>query len=102
MDRPTIHVGIVNWNSGPQLNECLASLAEVSQDEINILGVTVVDNASRDGSADGLACHTPLKVIRHPENRGFAAACNESAMGTQADFLLFLNPDTRLMAGSLE
>jgi N-acetylglucosaminyl-diphospho-decaprenol L-rhamnosyltransferase len=102
MDRPTIRIVIVNWNAGPQLQECLASLAAVSQDNVSMSDVTVVDNASSDRSADGLTCAVPLNVIRNAENRGFAAACNQGAAGAQAEFLLFLNPDARLMAGSLE
>src|SRR3954462_3234647 len=102
MDRPTIHIVIVNWNSGRQLQECLASFEAVSDDEASVVAVTVVDNASIDHSADGLACPAPLNVIRNAVNRGFAAACNQGAADTQADLLLFLNPDTRLMPGSLE
>src|SRR4051812_45766920 len=102
MARPTLHVVIVNWNSGQQLRECLGSFGAVANDEITVSCVTVVDNASTDGSADGLACVAPLHVIRNAENRGFAAACNQGAARTEADFLLFLNPDTRLLTGSLE
>jgi N-acetylglucosaminyl-diphospho-decaprenol L-rhamnosyltransferase len=102
MDRPTIHIVIVNWNSGRQLQECLASFAAVSRDDVSLAGVTIVDNASTDGSADGLACPAPLQAIRNLQNRGFAAACNQGAAGVEADFLLFLNPDTQLMPGSLE
>jgi GT2 family glycosyltransferase len=102
MDRPALHIVIVNWNSGRQLQECLASFQAVANDDVSLAAVIVIDNASTDSSADGLTCPAPLNVIRNAENRGFAAACNQGAGGTQADFLLFLNPDTRLMAGSLE
>jgi hypothetical protein len=102
MDGPTLHIVIVNWNSGWQLQECLSSLEAVSHDAVTLVRVTVVDNDSRDHSADGLTCIAPLTVIRNAENRGFAAACNQGAAGAPADFLLFLNPDTRLMHGSLE
>jgi len=101
MDRPSIHIVIVNWNSGGQLQDCLASLAAVANEDV-VLRITVVDNNSNDRSAEGLACATPLDVIRNAANRGFAAACNQGAADTQADFLLFLNPDTRLVPGSLE
>jgi hypothetical protein len=102
MDRPTIHIVIVNWNSGRQLRACLASFEAVRDDDVLLTAVTVVDNASIDHSADGLACTAPLIVIRNAENRGFAAACNQGAAAAQSDFMLFLNPDTRLMPASLE
>jgi GT2 family glycosyltransferase len=44
----------------------------------------------------------PLTLIHNDVNLGFAMACNQGAAGSEADFLLFLNPDTRLMPGSLE
>jgi N-acetylglucosaminyl-diphospho-decaprenol L-rhamnosyltransferase len=103
MDRPAIHVVIVNWNSGPQLKECLQSFAATASDAVAVR-LTVVDNASADGSCDGLegATNVPLTIIRNVDNRGFGAACNQGAAGANADYLLFLNPDTRLMPGSLE
>jgi GT2 family glycosyltransferase len=103
MDRASIHVVIVNWNSGSQLKECLQSFAAAASDAVTV-HLTVVDNASADGSCDGLegAMSAPLAIIRNADNRGFGAACNQGAAGADADFLLFLNPDTRLMPGSLE
>src|SRR5438270_4362372 len=52
MPRPSVHVIIVNWNSGNQLLECLQSFAAVAADAVTLAGVTVVDNASEDGSLD--------------------------------------------------
>ena len=102
MDRASVHMVIVNWNSGAQLRECLQSFLAVAKDDIALLRVTVVDNASTDGSAENLDAALPLVVIRNSANRGFAAACNQGAAGAETEFLLFLNPDTRLMPGSLE
>lgn len=101
----TVHVIIVNWNAGPLLAECLRSFAEVSGDEVILSRVTIVDNCSSDESLralDSVSLNLPLEIIRNDSNRGFAAACNQGARGSDADFLLFLNPDTRLCAGSLE
>ncbi len=103
MDRASVHVVIVNWNSGVQLEECLQSFDAVANDAIVLTRVTIVDNASSDGSCDGLEdVPISLQVIRNADNRGFAAGCNQGAAGSDADFLLFLNPDTRLMPGSIE
>lgn len=99
MDRASIHVVIVNWNSGAQLRECLRSFAAVAADAVTAR-VTVVDNASHDASCEGLEAPVPLDVVRNADNRGFGAACNQGAAGSDAEFLLFLNPDTRLLPGS--
>jgi hypothetical protein len=101
----SISVVIVNWNAGAQLQECLDSFATAvgGLRPGQILDqVVVVDNASRDGSADALSLPSgSLKVMRNERNRGFAAACNQGAAGLRSDLVLFLNPDTRLFANSL-
>ena len=99
MDRASVHVVIVNWNSGAQLRECLQSFAAIADDGV-ATRVTVIDNASTDGSSEGLEAPVPLAVVRNADNRGFGAACNQGARGSDAEFLLFLNPDTRLMPRS--
>jgi N-acetylglucosaminyl-diphospho-decaprenol L-rhamnosyltransferase len=93
---------IVNWNAGDQLRRCVDSIAPCARTGFELRRVVVVDNASTDRSAEGLdgrALH--VHVIRNPRNRGFAAACNQGAAGSTADYLLFLNPDTVLFANSL-
>jgi GT2 family glycosyltransferase len=65
--------------------------------------VVVVDNASTDGSADGLALpEAALAVVRNPANHGFARACNQGAAAAAGAYLLFLNPDARVEIGSVE
>src|ERR1051325_5767812 len=44
MGPATVDVVIVNWNSGPQLRECLQSFAAVANDDV-AARVTVIDNA---------------------------------------------------------
>ena len=100
MDHASVHVVIVNWNSGAQLRQCLQSFAAAADDGVPAR-VTVVDNASTDGSCDRLESPVPFTTLRNGDNRGFGAACNQGAAGSDAEFILFLNPDTRLMAGGL-
>ena len=98
----SVHIVIVNWNTGDHLRECLASISKGSSTEVTIARVTVVDNASVDGSADGAAdVPFPLEVVRNDANVGFAAACNQGAAESTADYLLFLNPDTQLFPETL-
>ena len=97
---PSVHIVVVNWNTGVHLSACLAAIAGSRDAEIS--RVTVVDNASSDGSADGLeAGPLPLDVVRNTANVGFAAACNQGAAQSSADYVLFLNPDTRLFPDTL-
>ena len=100
--RPSLDIIIVNWNSGDQLRRCLASIAKADQGSFDLNRVCVVDNASGDNSlGDMEKCDLPIQVIRNGINRGFAAACNQGAANSDTDYLLFLNPDTRLNADSL-
>jgi N-acetylglucosaminyl-diphospho-decaprenol L-rhamnosyltransferase len=56
----------------------------------------VVDNASKDATLER-ARTLGIRVIANAENRGFAAAVNQGVRSTDADFVLLLNPDTRLL-----
>jgi len=97
-----VDVVIVNWNAGGQLRACLETLATADERLGLVADVVVVDNASSDGSADSIEPQgMPLHLVRNPDNRGFAAACNQGARFGSADYLLFLNPDVRLESNSL-
>jgi hypothetical protein len=98
----SLDIIIVNWNAGKQLRDCLESIVVANRDSFELSRVVVVDNASLDGSVEALdGLDLPLSIIRNFKNRGFAAACNQGAKGSSADYLLFLNPDTRLFKNSL-
>ncbi len=100
----SLDIIVVNWNAGPLLRRCVASVPAALVPGVDLRRFVVVDNASADGSADRLeevAAGLPLIVLRNEENRGFAAGCNQGAAESRADLLLFLNPDTEVNAGSL-
>jgi len=100
--RPEIDIIIVNWNTGQQLQQCLQALSQSRRDVFTFGTIAVVDNASSDGSASALDFPgLPVSLIQNTENRGFAAACNQAAEGSTADYLLFLNPDTRVYPDTL-
>lgn len=83
---------VVNWNSGPLLDRCLAAVARQTLAPREIV---VVDNDSQDGSADGLERRFPsVRVLRPGRNLGFAAANNLAAAEVrESDWLALLNPD---------
>jgi GT2 family glycosyltransferase len=101
--RPVLDIVIVNYNSGPYLRECLASVRAANQSSFSLGVVAVIDNASSDRSAElPLDPQLPLTVISNPVNRGFGAACNQGARAGRGDLILFLNPDVRLFVDTLE
>ena len=100
---PCIDIIIINWNSAHQLAECLEAVASSSQDEFKLGKVIIVDNASTDRSLDNLdRLGLPLQTIENSQNRGFGAACNQGAADSDADYLLFLNPDTRVAQDAID
>lgn len=100
--QPTLDIVIVNWNTGEQIRDCVQSIADAAQTGFALQQLFVVDNASSDGSMEGLAhVDVPLNAIINLQNRGFATACNQGARAGNAEYILFLNPDTQLFADSL-
>ena len=90
---PAISVLIVNYNSGGDLDRCLACLAAQTHQAFEVV---LVDNDSTDGSLDqALAGRSlpALQVIKAGENLGFAAANNRAAALARAPLLALLNPD---------
>jgi GT2 family glycosyltransferase len=66
------------------------------------LDIVVVDSGSADDTVELVGRQFPnVRVIR-TENRGFAAANNRGLEAVDADWVLFLNPDTRILSGTLE
>ena len=99
---PTLTIVIVNWNAGQLLRDCISSIANTERKGFVLSEVVVVDNASTDNSLHGIELTSvPVRVVRNLDNRGFAAACNQGVNDDAGDYLLFLNPDTRLFADSL-
>ena len=64
--------------------------------------LTVVDNASRDGTPELVRRLYPgVRLLVGARNRGFAAAVNRGARESGGEALLLLNPDAQLAAGAL-
>jgi hypothetical protein len=89
---PDVSVVIVSYNTRALLEAALSSL--LASERVR-LEVFVVDNASRDGSPEMVERTFPaVRLIRNPENRGFAAANNLAFPLARGRFVLLLNPDT--------
>lgn len=95
----SVTIVIVNWNSGRQLRDCVASIQKFGCPWVH--RVVVVDNGSADGSERGAEDQPGVALIRAGDNFGFAAACNLGARSADGDYLLFLNPDAALYEGTI-
>jgi GT2 family glycosyltransferase len=90
-----VSIIIVNWNSIAYLEECVASIFDCTSDLS--FEVIVVDNASPSGEADLLERRLPnVKVIKSSKNLGFAGANNLGFAESIGQYIVFLNPDTKL------
>lgn len=100
MGKPRLSVVLVNYNAGDFLVECLRSVY-VAKDELD-LDVWVVDNASGDGSI-GLAQQEFPQVhyVENKDNRGFGAANNQALKQIINEYILILNPDTKVEKNTL-
>jgi len=97
---PDVSVLIVSFNTCETLRRCLQILRETSPDVS--YETIVIDNASRDGSADMLAAEFPeVKLIRSSENLGFAAANNRGFEIAQGNYIALLNSDAFLSPKAL-
>jgi GT2 family glycosyltransferase len=64
--------------------------------------VVVVDNASRDRTAETLERIDGATILRNRENRGFLRAVNQAAEAARGEHLLLLNSDAVLEPGALD
>lgn len=94
MSRLDVSVVIVSYNTCELTLRCLQKVIGSRTPHVQF-DITVVDNASCDGSADAIAAHFPeVRLIRLTENVGWGRGVNRGAVASDGEFLLLLNPDT--------
>lgn len=99
MNRPSIAVLIVNWNSRDDVLAALRSLRAQSDPDVHTL---VVDNGSTDGSVDAIAREFPeVQVLEAGENLGFAEGNNRGIEATRSDWVFLLNNDATADPGCI-
>jgi N-acetylglucosaminyl-diphospho-decaprenol L-rhamnosyltransferase len=98
---PGLDVVIVSFRCRDWLRTCLESLR--SYPPRAGLHVLVVDNGSSDGTVEMVGLEFPeVELIDARRNLGFAAAANLAIRAGSAPYVLVLNPDTQIAAGSLD
>ena len=95
-----VTIVIVSFNTNGLLRACLSAIFD--QTKLKSFEIVVVDNASEDGSADMVEDIFPdVKIIRNDRNLGFARACNIGIDASRGDYVLLLNPDTRIIGDAI-
>lgn len=93
---------IINFNAGDLLQKCVNAL----RNSTTFSRITIVDNASSDGSAQKLlnmyGNRQGIEFLFNPTNLGFAPAVNAVVSRVDADYVLILNPDCILAPTTLE
>jgi GT2 family glycosyltransferase len=91
-------IAVINWNSGKLLQACVESMLDVR--DVDIL---VFDNDSKDGSTTFLVSVSGrVKVVASDRNRGFAGGINQVFSHCNTPYVLILNPDIRVLPGSVQ
>ena len=99
---PTLSVVIVSYNTRELTLRCLRELTAHLNAEKLSHEIWVVDNGSKDDSARAIRDEFPgAHLIAQPENIGFGPANNLAFERARGRFLLLLNSDAFVHAGTL-
>jgi GT2 family glycosyltransferase len=96
---PEVSIVIVSWNTRQMLLDALRTFLPMR----GFAGETiVVDNDSKDGSAEAVEQHWPgVRVIRNPRNLGFAGGVNVGLRAATRPLVLLLNTDTLVVGDAI-
>ena len=103
MSSMDLSICVLTHSQPELLPKCVAScFSEI--EKAGISGeVIVIDNASTDGSPQGVAQRFPrVRILRNEKNLGFSAANNRAIRASTGRYILILNDDAILQEGSLQ
>jgi GT2 family glycosyltransferase len=98
---PRVSILLLSWNTRDLTRATLDSLPGSVDKDGPSYEVVVVDNGSRDGSAEALAQRPDITLIRNESNLGFAPAVNQAFRCATGELILLLNSDARLAPSGL-
>lgn len=96
----SIELIVLNYNGVALLAECLPSILMAAARSSRRCAVTVIDNASSDGSVDWLTNAFPQVRVESCSNRGLCSY-NEVVAASSADVTVLLNNDVQLAADAI-
>lgn len=96
-----VSIVIVTHNSARYIEACIDSIKQ--QYPSGAPEIIVVDNQSRDDTVRIVReCYPHLALIANDENVGWGRANNQGIDSAHGDYVVVLNPDTRVEEGWLE
>jgi glycosyltransferase involved in cell wall biosynthesis len=98
----SLTVVVPAFNERDNLPATLDDLRTVIAPAVDELEILVVDDGSRDGSAEFLAQQTPpVRVITHPQNAGLTAALRTGFYGARKQLVTWVPADGQIPAVEL-
>lgn len=103
MNDPRVEIVTLNWNGKDNTLECLKSVKNLNYSNFHI---TVVDNASEDGSPEAIKeLYPDVNVIVNRANLGYAEGFNTGlryALKNGVDYILIMNNDAVIDQNALK
>ena len=94
------------FNEEANLERAVARTAESLAQRASVFEIIVVDDGSQDGSAALLeklkARYPSLRVIRHPQNRGYGAAVRSGFSAAQLSWVFMMDADNQFYPCDIE
>ena len=101
MPTRTVDVVIPTRDTRDVTIRCLGALRDAGSGEV-ALRTILVDNGSRDGTADEVAALWPdVLVVRNALNAGFGEAVNQGVRAGDGEYVLILNSDSIARPGAV-
>jgi len=97
-----VNIVILNYNGKDMLGECLPWILEAARSASYACGVTVIDNASSDGSVEFLEKNfKEVKIDKRPDNK-VLCAFNGLLEKSDEDISILLNSDMKVDPGFVD
>ncbi len=95
-----VSIVILNYNAGNLLEKCVESITQSNYSNYEII---LVDNASSDESHHNAKSKFPeVVLLENKENLGYCEGNNVGVRKATGEFLVILNPDTRVSPNWLD
>ncbi len=106
MKFPTLSVFFPAYNDAPSLPSLIAKTFETLEETVVDYEVIVVNDGSRDGTAQVLESlarrYAPhLRIVTHPANRGYGAALRSGFAAARKEFVFYTDGDGQYDPGEL-